>query len=196
MGTFTESRVRAEARGAATGMHKSMASILAEAAKAPKTSFDIFLSHSIRDEDIVLGVKAILEKHGKSVYVDWVEDKELDRSGVTKASADKIRSRMQQCKSLIYIHTQNSPGSKWMPWELGYFDGKNGRVAIFPVTKVEEASFSGQEYLGLYPYVDEAELILEGKRTGKTALWANRSSSEYAQMDEWMASTTAIRKRA
>jgi hypothetical protein len=42
-----------------------------------------------------------------------------------------------------------------MPWELGYFDGlRQGRVAILPLVSSSEASFSGQEYLGLYPVVE------------------------------------------
>jgi len=31
--------------------------------------FDIFLSHSVRDASLVMGVKRILEEAGKTVYV-------------------------------------------------------------------------------------------------------------------------------
>lgn len=41
-----------------------------------------------------------------------------------------------------------------MPWELGYFDGySSGKVAILPVLDYEYETFSGQEYLGIYPKV-------------------------------------------
>ncbi|MOA50153.1 hypothetical protein D3C78_1731370 [compost metagenome] len=55
---------------------------------------------------------------------------------------------------MMYIATGNSSSSKWMPWELGFFDGhKPGRVAILPLLDSENQNFLGQEYLGLYPVV-------------------------------------------
>lgn len=54
-----------------------------------------------------------------------------------------------------------------MPWELGYFDGFRSAVAILPIAATDQSSFAGQEYLGLYPYID-----------GSTAtLWVNRGSA-------------------
>ena len=48
-----------------------------------------------------------------------------------------------------------------MPWECGYFDGLDsktientiqaGHVAILPVVPTATSTFTGQEYLGLYP---------------------------------------------
>ncbi|MNN67530.1 hypothetical protein D3C81_1831680 [compost metagenome] len=66
---------------------------------------------------------------------------------------------MKQSKTLLYIATENATNSKWMPWELGYFDGhKPDRVAILPVMDNENQKFEGQEYLGLYPTVDKDSL--------------------------------------
>jgi hypothetical protein len=47
-----------------------------------------------------------------------------------------------------------------MPWELGYFDGLRGseHVAIMPLVAQSGAHPSGQEYLGLYPLVQEFPL--------------------------------------
>ncbi|WP_228136599.1 hypothetical protein [Acinetobacter pittii] len=88
------------------------------------------------------------------VYVDWIDDRHLDRSKVTSKTADTLRVRMRQSKSLLYIATDNSSQSKWMPWELGYFDGySSGKVAILPILNHQYESFSGQEYLGIYPLV-------------------------------------------
>jgi len=119
-------------------------------------SFDVFLSHSIADAEIVLGIKQLLEESGLKVYVDWVEDAQLDRRAVTKESAAVLRQRMRQSKSLIYLSSENSSSSKWMPWELGYFDGfKPDGVAIMPVLDSPTDAFRGQEYLGLYPIVQK-----------------------------------------
>ena len=85
--------------------------------------YDVFLSHAVKDAKIVLGVKNWLEENGKKVYVDWIDDKQLDRSRVTSRTAETLRLRMRQSLSLLYIATDSSSQSKWMPWELGYFDG-------------------------------------------------------------------------
>lgn len=121
--------------------------------------FDVFLSHSIRDAELVLGVANILEEMGKRVYIDWVVDKQLSRDSVTKETAETLRNRMNQSSRLLYLATDNASSSKWMPWELGYFDGlKSGKVAILPLVDSEYSSFRGQEYLGLYPALDKEAL--------------------------------------
>jgi hypothetical protein len=153
---FTTSEARTAANAQPQRLAKSSKQILAEdAAKAYDwQSFDVFLSHSILDAELILGVKVLLEKRGYSVYVDWDSDGDLDRSVVSPKTAAILRTRMRQSKSLLYVATENAGTSKWMPWELGYFDGfKKGGVAILPVLDSENASFRGQEYLGLYPVV-------------------------------------------
>jgi hypothetical protein len=193
MATFTESRIRQRAQQK-TGTLRKATTVLEEEVAATKTksSFDIFLSHSTSDAEIILGVKGVLEDYGKTVYVDWLEDPQLDRRNVTAASAEVIRARMRQCKSLVYVHTANSGGSKWMPWELGYFDGFNGAVAILPVTRNREASFEGQEYLGIYPYMDEAP------STGSAVeeIWVNKGSAASRRWGTWISDPRTFRKTA
>lgn len=125
-----------------------------------QSSYDIFLSHTFLDAEVIYGLKLILEDAGLTVYVDWYEDSHLDRGKVTKETAAIIRKRMKSCKSLIYAITQNTGDSKWMVWELGYFDGFRGKVAILGLTKNSEDSFQGQEFLELYPFVQRHSLGL------------------------------------
>lgn len=135
---------------------KSSAQILKEDRQAigDSESFDVFLSHSISDAELVLGVKRLLEARGLKVYVDWDTDAHLDRRTVSSETAELLRFRMRQSTSLIYLATDSATTSRWMPWELGYFDGlRNGLVAVMPLTDNENDKFSGQEYLGLYPMV-------------------------------------------
>ena len=114
--------------------------------------YDIFLSHSSLDKKLVLTLVDLFNEAGYSVYVDWIEDTQLDRSNVNKDTAQTLRSRMNHSKGLAYVVTSNSTNSKWCPWELGYFDGKkNSRCCILPI--MESNTFQGQEYLGLYPYI-------------------------------------------
>lgn len=152
---------KAEARGfASTKIQKSATRdsrrILREAVQAAtnEDSFDIFLSHASHDSDLILGVKGLLEGLGFRVYVDWVDDPQLDRSKVSKESADLLRRRMRQSKSLVWAATEAASDSKWMPWELGYFDGfKPNQVAILPLVNNASDTFKGQEYLDLYPVI-------------------------------------------
>ncbi|KMN78965.1 toll-Interleukin receptor [Chromobacterium sp. LK11] len=154
MAFFTKSEARAaatSARGYRTA--KAVLTATMESYKEHE-KFDIFLSHSSVDSDLVLGVMILLQKQNLNVYVDWVVDRQLNRNSVDKATAATLRQRMKHSHSMIYIATDSASNSKWMPWELGFFDGhKPGQVAILPLQDTENQSFQGQEYLGLYPVV-------------------------------------------
>lgn len=129
-------------------------------------TYDIFLSHSYQDAKVILGLKGTLEDMGYEVYVDWIEDKQLDRGQVNAETANQLRHRMRNCKSLFFATSNNSSDSKWMPWELGYFDGFRRKVAILPIndSAYKQNTFEGQEYLGLYDYVIENYGYLTIKR--------------------------------
>lgn len=155
---FTKGEARVAAGGflAKSLVKKGSAQILNEERGSAKDfdKFDVFLSHSIADADLVLGIKRILEERGLKVYVDWETDSHLDRNKVNPETADLLRRRMKQSNSLLYLATESASSSKWMPWELGYFDGLHGgQVAVMPLLDNETDSFKGQEYLGLYPTV-------------------------------------------
>ncbi|MBK6616473.1 MAG: hypothetical protein IPG27_21115 [Ottowia sp.] len=119
---------------------------------------------------------------GYEVYVDWIHDRQLSRDSVTKETAEVLRRRMRSSKSLFFATTANSSASKWMPWELGYKDGQNKRAAILPVSQSSTNTYSGQEYLGVYPYVTE------DRAQGQTnkSLWINESPSRYVSFDAWL----------
>lgn len=121
--------------------------------------FDVFLSHSLSDHVIVLGIREMLEERGIKVYVDWIQDPQLDRDNISAETADVLRQRMRASKSFLYITTANSTNSKWMPWELGYFDGfRRGSIGIVPIVQYQLEKPGGQEYLLLYPTVETLPL--------------------------------------
>lgn len=191
MALLSEATVRqAAARTRVTAAMDSASTILREARNTTRSSFDIFLSHSKLDSDLVLGVKSVLESIGKTVYVDWIDDPLLDRSNVTPKTAEKLRMRMRQCKSLFYAHSENATTSRWMPWEIGYFDGFKSNVAILPIVRGEnQTSFAGVEYLGLYPYVDVSGRTVSSAGT----LYLHRNAGDYAGFDRWVLSTDKLR---
>ena len=161
MAYFTKQEVRNYAKRSITASVESYSSKLESIVESQNNQrqFDVFLSHSIRDEELVLGIVEFLKQMGKEVYVDWIEDRQLSRSAVTPETAETLRQRMNQSSRLLYLATDNASSSKWMPWELGYFDGlKSGNVAILPLVDSAYSSFQGQEYLGLYPALGKDDL--------------------------------------
>lgn len=152
-------------------------------------TYDIFLSHSYADKDYIGELKRILEEvYDYTVYVDWITDGyKLDRNNVSKETADLIKTRMEQSNSMIFATSSNSPNSKWMPWELGYFDSySQGKIAILPITENSNDSFKGQEYLALYPYITEENI----KDSNEKTLWVNETGKKYVSFEKWLKNNT------
>lgn len=183
MGLFIESNLRTRAIRQRSA-NKSTNAVLLEKVQASTqlNQFDIFLSHSISDQELILGIWYSLEDLGYKVYVDWINDPLLSRDSVSKKTADALRLRMSQSKCLFFATSANSSTSKWMPWELGFMDGHNRRAAILPVSNTTANTYSGQEYLGIYPYVTQDKA--EGE--SKDSLWINASISSYVKFDLWL----------
>jgi hypothetical protein len=140
-------------------------------------TYDVFLSHSMRDGAAIIQLAKILENYGLSVYIDWVEDKQLDRSKVTIETAKIIRDRLKLSRCFLLALSSNSAKSSWVQWELGLGDGqKNGKVAIVPLMTNYDTNpeFYRQEYLGLYPYIDY---------TG-SSIWVN--GYKYVDLKDWL----------
>ncbi|MBX5164523.1 MULTISPECIES: toll/interleukin-1 receptor domain-containing protein [unclassified Rhizobium] len=190
MATFiTERQVRAKI----VGIDSQTARIFIaahNAISAFRDSFDIFLSHSIKDAGLILGLKRLLEDTGKTVYIDWIDDPDLDREHVSGETAEKLRRRMDQCSTLIYVYSQSSQRSRWMPWELGYFDGSNGNVAILPITPDHGTlDFDREEYLQLYPKIDVVGASLFVNQSRKSEI------APYKTFDEWRNGDDKLRPR-
>lgn len=151
-------RARAQRRAGAEGV--SVAEALSRAAQRRLPQYDIFLSQTIRDAEIVLGVYDLLTSVGYAVFCDWIEAPEANRSQVTPANAAFIRATMSVSDTLLFLDTEGAVQSLWMCWELGWFDGGRGPVAVLPVLGEGERYYRGREFLGLYPYV---ELDEEGR---------------------------------
>ncbi len=144
---------------------------------ATTKTYDIFLSHSSRDVSLVTGLKLSLEDLKYTVYVDWIDDAQLDRSSVTKSTALLLQQRMRQSKSLIYAYTENGSLSKWMPWELGYFDGLKSLATVLPIVEYSNSDdYKGSEFLGIYNYV-----VI----TGDT-LYVHANKDKYVNYSNWI----------
>ena len=121
--------------------------------------FDLFLSHSSFDSELLLSLKSVLNHSNVNVYVDWVSDRNALKRELTNINtANTIIERLKSSKALLYIHTQASQNSKWTPWELGFFHALKGKICIYNPDNIEKAP-----YLDIYPIVvlEEGKLFVE-----------------------------------
>lgn len=184
MAIFTESKVRSRARRESTNFSKASADLLEERVQkqASVSGFDVFLSHAFDDKELLEGTVLLLEDLGYSVYLDWKNDPQLDRTKVTTATAAVLRERMRSCRCLLFAVTPEAKDSVWMRWELGWKDGENGRVAVLPIEGSTTYAWTGQQFLGLYPYASDGTI----KDTGEMKYWIHRTQSCYVLFDEWL----------
>lgn len=112
--------------------------------------YDVFLSHSSKDRADVDRVRDELEALGYRVCVDYEALPAITPEEVTRDTADELLKAMRECSSLIYVLSPGSASSQWMPWEMGFFDGANGTVFIWPVDEEAEAYAKERRYVDLY----------------------------------------------
>lgn len=139
-----------------------------------------FLSHSSKDNDLVVGAMRVLENHGAKVYIDEI-DPEMPPYTSSKTAA-LLKDRIRDTSRFVLLTSENSKESKWVPWELGIADGVKGtsKIAIFPASDAPyDQTWASWEYLGLYDrivwgklqnYPKEVWMVLDEKKNTATEL--------------------------
>lgn len=91
-----------------------------------KKRFDVFVSHSFKDAEIVKKVIAILNAQGLHCYCDWSSDNDfLKRELVSGYTAAVLKKRIEQSDKILFIRTDNSMtgtevNSPWIAMELEF----------------------------------------------------------------------------
>lgn len=156
---LTEDFVRRRAQARAQRQGRTVDAALRAEARKEVDRYDVFLSQTIHDREIVYGVYALLTEDLKLiVFCDWIDAPQADRSNVTPENARYIQDRMARSDTLLFVDSQSADQSKWMCWEIGWFDGAKGKVGVLPVVKRAEDPYRGREFLGLYPAVEVDEV--------------------------------------
>lgn len=127
----------------------------AATSRTSSTVTTVFLSHSHQDADLVEPAILLLASQGVVVYVDW---KDPTMPAMTSPeTASRIKERIGGCKKFVVLGTNNAVTSRWIPWELGIADSRNGmgNIAIMPVVP-QYRSWEGQEYIGIYARLETA----------------------------------------
>lgn len=134
----------------------------------------VFISHKHEDLEDLSGLIGFLEKnYDVKAYID---SKDSSMPNVTSGvTASKIKERIRQCDKFILLATDGAVESKWCNWELGYGDAQkfNSKdIAILPLKRkgYDDASYKGNEYMQIYPYIS----FYEGNETYTTGGCANK----------------------
>lgn len=127
----------------------------AAASRTANTVATVFLSHSHQDADLVEPAILLLASQGVQVYVDW---KDPTMPAMTSPeTAARIKERIGACRKFVVLGTNNAVKSRWIPWELGISDSRNGlaNIAVLPVVE-QYRNWEGHEYIGIYARMETA----------------------------------------
>lgn len=92
-----------------------------------KKSFDVFISHSYLDSELVKIIKDELNKHSITIYCDWTSDNDfLRRNSANEYTKLVLKKRIEQSKIILFIQTKNSISnenhylSEWIKMEISH----------------------------------------------------------------------------
>lgn len=114
--------------------------------------YDLFISHSSTNKELLLRTKSILNSLNFNVYIDWINDKEgLKRTLTNAETAQVIIERLKSSSALMFVYTQDSLKSLWTPWEIGYFHSLKGKICVYYPDDVDDNDIPA--YIKIYPKV-------------------------------------------
>lgn len=89
--------------------------------------FDFFISHSYKDNNIIVKIKEELNHLNYTIYCDWMSDNDfLRRSLASDYTKIVLKKRIEQSRNIIFVRTENTNDSKnnllseWVQMELDY----------------------------------------------------------------------------
>jgi hypothetical protein len=115
--------------------------------------YDVFVSHSSKDTPAVRKLVELWQSWGHKVFADFLDEKLLEASKndrVDAALSEHLRNVIRHCRVFVFVASENSIKSGWMPWELGLAHGAVGRVHIYRLDDTDLTKIAGREYLALY----------------------------------------------
>lgn len=112
-----------------------------------------FLCHSHSDRVAAIGLATLLGEAGWDVYIDWQDP--FMPAVPNRQTATNLQDRIRRAAFFLFLATQNSLGSRWCPWEIGYANGVKAIDSIVAVpTRSADGTEHGSEYLQLYRSLD------------------------------------------
>src|SRR3546814_18493658 len=108
---------KSELRNFADKLNVSEQASLSKSAASRSLSGTTFLSHSSKDDDLVVGAIRVLDGHGARVYVDEI-DPEMPPY-TTEETEGLLKSRLSPPQRFVILASKNCKGSRWVTWEWG-----------------------------------------------------------------------------
>jgi len=173
---------KSQLRSIGTQITATEQATLRKFAASRSLSGSTFLSHSSKDDDLVVGAIRVLEGHGAAVYVDEI-DPEMPPY-TNEETAKLLKSRIHQTQRFVLLASDNSKDSRWVPWELGIADGDKGltSIALFPASDTShDNSWASWEYLGLYRRIVWGDLQGHQKRVWMVLDEPRNTATELSQ---------------
>lgn len=97
-----------------------------------KKQYDVFISHSSKDSNLVKRIIAALNKHKLNCYCDWTSDNDfLRRELAGDFTKEVLKKRMSQSKYFLLINTKNSLESEWVKFERNYYSYINSKSMFY-----------------------------------------------------------------
>jgi hypothetical protein len=151
----------------------------------------VFVSHSHIDSKIAGQLANYVSTFGVPVYVDIFDTELPDRP--SSETAELLRKQIGCHPKFVALMSEKALSSRWIPWELGYADGRKEKapipspdVALFPVL-CDAWTLPGAEYMALYPQV---------KQDGNEVYLALPDGSRGPKFGDWLRSTPQSRAMA
>ena len=117
--------------------------------------YNVFLSHSSKDREMVLDLVSRLNALDYVVYVDWVSDREdMDRNKANTDTAKVLLERMKQSNALMVIQTSNASVSPWVAWEIGFYLSTGKKICVYDAGI---PPVYNPEFMRMHPKVRDSE---------------------------------------
>ena len=108
-----------------------------------KKKYDIFISHSYLDKDLVKSMKNTLNLQNLSCYYDWTSDQDfLKRTLISDYTKEVLKRRIEQSEIFILLLTHNVIAedkiiSEWIDMEIEYAKSLGKKILCINVANVK-----------------------------------------------------------
>lgn len=139
-------------------------------------NYDFFISHSSVDSKQIQELIKYINKQGKNIYCDWINDIDyLKRHLFCEATLKVINARLDQSKAIIFVNSTSSKNSIWCKYELNYFlelqrpmyeiNIEHIESNSFIINEITDFSFKDKNYLDLA--IEEGKKIVNKNRASE-----------------------------
>lgn len=183
-GYFDKSKDRDSNKIYAESLHRSRS--FSEPAIKSASGPTVFISHKHSDLPDIKGFLSYLTEHYNAVpYIDSMDQKMPNMTNAETAM--RIKSVIESCDKFILLATNRALQSKWCNWEVGIADKSkylSHNMAILPMYEKGSSRFDGNEYLQIYPYIDE--IIDDSNKTRLVVKYLTEQGQKNIDLKDWL----------